>query len=123
MWAELRRLIRAWWSDDRIRVSPREGRLLRLEPGDVVVVRGCAAEIRARTERRELVPPRVCYDCARSTGTARLTVLAESGACGTVEWVTDDAAEPRDPEAIEPFEVEVFPRAKTVHGPIGQPRN
>ena len=30
-------LARAWWSMDRIRVSPREGQLLRLGPGSVII--------------------------------------------------------------------------------------
>ncbi|MEX0717258.1 MAG: hypothetical protein WD066_11760 [Planctomycetaceae bacterium] len=112
MWSELRELVRAWWTADRIRVSPREGRLLRLRPGDVVVVRGCAAEVRTRTERRDALPPSVTYECVAATGTARLAVFTDARGEGvSVEWIADDAHDARALPAIDSSKVEVYPRA------------
>jgi hypothetical protein len=41
-------LILTWWNVDRIRVSPREGGLLRLVPGSIVCVAGTPLEITGR---------------------------------------------------------------------------
>lgn len=39
------RLIRDWWQVDRVRISPREGRLLRLQPGDLLQLEGMTVTI------------------------------------------------------------------------------
>lgn len=41
----LRGLIRAWWDVDRVRISPREGQLLRLQPRSVIKVCGEPFEV------------------------------------------------------------------------------
>ncbi|MDA1053992.1 MAG: hypothetical protein O3C40_26380 [Planctomycetota bacterium] len=41
-------LLRAWWHQDRIRSSPREGKLLRLAPGAILCVHGRTIEVEQR---------------------------------------------------------------------------
>src|SRR5688572_8054988 len=47
----IRNLIDSWWRVDRIRASPREGRLLRIEPGTIVTINGEMLEITERIIR------------------------------------------------------------------------
>lgn len=44
----LARLIRDWWRIDRVRISPCEGRLLRLQPGDLLRLEGMTLTVIAR---------------------------------------------------------------------------
>ncbi len=41
-------LFRAWWRQDRIRSSPREGKLLRLAPGAILYIAGRTVEVETR---------------------------------------------------------------------------
>ena len=41
-------LLRAWWHRDRVRPSPREGKLLRLAPGAILCVAGRTIEVHRR---------------------------------------------------------------------------
>ena len=68
MFRDLARLLRSWWRCDRIRVAPREGRLLRLNPRDRLIVRGVAATIVRRTLKEIGGEPVVDYDCDSDTG-------------------------------------------------------
>ena len=73
MFRALWKLVRAWWRVDRIRISPREGRLLGLEPGAVLQI----GETRAVVVRRRPLPGHrgsaaVVYECQTRTGTAVL---------------------------------------------------
>jgi hypothetical protein len=42
------RLLHWWWQADRIRVSPREGWHLRLQPGDLLRIAGRSAVVKSR---------------------------------------------------------------------------
>ena len=46
--ADAASLFRAWWYQDQIRCSPREGKLLRLVPGAIVCVSGNTLEVEMR---------------------------------------------------------------------------
>jgi hypothetical protein len=50
--ADVVSFLRAWWRQDRIRSSPREGKLLRLVPGAVLSIDGRMLEV----EQRDLMP-------------------------------------------------------------------
>src|SRR5258708_6977634 len=67
-------LVARWWRIDRLRVSPREGELLRLQPGCVLTVNGIPAEVRGRIVLHERDGPRVVYECQTEQGPARLEV-------------------------------------------------
>ena len=59
---EMALLILRWWRAGRIRVSPREGELLRLQPGDLVLF----GEHRLQVQRRRTVQP--AYHPAEAAG-------------------------------------------------------
>ena len=46
--ADVLSLFQAWWRRDRIRSSPREGKLLRLAPGAILCIAGKAVEVEMR---------------------------------------------------------------------------
>lgn len=46
--ADVVSLFRAWWRQDRIRSSPREGKLLRLAPGAILCIAGRTIEVESR---------------------------------------------------------------------------
>lgn len=46
--ADAASLFRAWWQKDRIRSSPREGKLLRLAPGAILSIAGKTIEVETR---------------------------------------------------------------------------
>lgn len=64
-------LLGHWWSSDRIRVSPHEGQLLRIQPGDLLTVAGVDAEVVGRSliEERSL-----CLTCHTAEGPAELLI-------------------------------------------------
>jgi len=72
---DLTRLVTAWWNVDRVRVSPDEGRLLRLASPSVVVVEARPAEVLSRTVGQSAAGPFVLYDCRGVRGTVQLRVL------------------------------------------------
>ena len=90
-------LVRAWWRGDRIRVSPREGRLLAIAVGSAIRVGSVYAEV---TSRRRIdtaaAGPVAEYGLRTDDGPARLRVpLAGCGALvfardGIDEVVSDD---------------------------------
>jgi hypothetical protein len=68
-------LVRSWWRVDRIRVSPREGRLLSLEPPCVVFITSRPAQVVERIAPDPTASdPSVTYRCRTSTGPAELCV-------------------------------------------------
>ena len=44
-WQDFSEKFRTWWICDRIRVSPREGQLLRIQVGDLLTIRGSDFEV------------------------------------------------------------------------------
>jgi hypothetical protein len=64
---------------DRIRVSPREGRLLSLEPPCVVFITSRPAQVVERIAPDPIAPePTVTYRCRTATSTAELRVRLTS---------------------------------------------
>lgn len=68
------RLLCSWWQADRVRVSPREGRLLRLRPPCIVRVAGRYVQVLERTAGETRDGPYVCYACAVDDEPAQLWV-------------------------------------------------
>lgn len=105
--ADVRHLIEAWWKIDRIRASPREGRLLRIEPPCVVIVDERPAEVVARTLGRsagEGGPIHVDYECRSAQGACRLRLTVTAcGAIGAIFWTAEGAE-----RMVTENEVEVF---------------
>jgi hypothetical protein len=81
-------LVKSWWRDDRIRVSPREGRLLRLHPPCHLLIHGNPVQVLERKSQ----PPgsdgaaSIVYSCWTTSGPAEL--LVESGDFSNAARVT-----------------------------------
>lgn len=60
-----------WWTGDRIRVSPVEGRLLRVQPGDILSVAGIDVEV---VDRTVIAERSLCLICRTQRGTAELHI-------------------------------------------------
>jgi len=84
VWRSLRGMIAAWWRVDRVRVSPREGELLRLRPKSLVTVDGVPAEVLRRKEMCGTLTQGVLYECQTADGMALLDIRI-SKAAGRLE--------------------------------------
>jgi hypothetical protein len=101
--------LRLWARSDRIRASPREGRLLRLRPGACVRVGdACAARVIAREVREcpgDGAAAEVRYTCQTATSEFHLHVCAgETGSLNV--WLEPGGAErrrPLPPESVDAF--------------------
>ena len=80
-------LVRWWWTCDRIRVSPAEGRLLQIRPGDLLTVEITDAEVVHRSvndgpEGRSLI-----LNCCTNTGSAELHLtVSPKGQVSDLRW-------------------------------------
>jgi len=80
-------LIRSWWQVDRVRISPAEGRLLRLIPPCIICVNGRPVEVLRRSVSHETFGPIVQYDCLCQGQAAQLLVATnEKGRTSSVVW-------------------------------------
>jgi len=114
VWGSARRLARdaaallfAWWRADRVRISPREGRLLRLEPPCFLIIEGRLAEVVGRELAAGPGAPLIIYSCLTDSGTGELRVSpSEAGRRLEVKWI-DAAGE----KTLGEEEITVYPRA------------
>jgi hypothetical protein len=77
MWSlvsSMGRLLHCWWRGDRIRVSPREGRLLRLKPPCFLRIAGEPVQVTRRQVIRGAVGLTIVYHCEMATGPCELVV-------------------------------------------------
>lgn len=72
--AALSSLLLSWWRHDRVRISPREGLLLRLRPPCLIMIADERVQIEARRVLHECATAMVVYDCLTENGPARLCV-------------------------------------------------
>lgn len=63
-----------WWRQDRVRIAPGEGRLLRLSPGDLIMINGEPFEILERAVSGSEDTATVTYDCLSPTGAFQLSI-------------------------------------------------
>jgi hypothetical protein len=108
MWRELirdwQRLVAGWWRVDQIRISPDEGRLLRLQPSSLVVVGGRPAEVLSRTVGHDVGGTFVVYECRSARGDCRLTVrIVGERAAVDVLWSDDGVEQTLPRDAVETF--------------------
>jgi len=71
---QLWRLLHSWWRNDRIRVSPAEGQLLRLVPPCYLIINGQPVEIVGRTGQDSGRDQVVSYACRCGAGDGLLSV-------------------------------------------------
>src|SRR5204863_3725547 len=96
----------SWWArGDRIRVSPRDGRLLRLTRGCYVRVAGKPAKVMSRQIARCAEGLFVAYDCESAAGPFQLTVRHDDAA-GAMLRVRSAGVD----RAVDEADVEVIPR-------------
>ncbi len=87
LWRAYLELLGAWWRIDRIRVSPRDGELLRLEPGSLLTVKGVPAEVRQKQSVDGPGGSRIRYECHAESGSARLEVrFVDEGSPLEIIW-------------------------------------
>ncbi len=81
-------LLRSWWLVDRVRVAPREGRLLRLRPPCLIQVRSQTVEVLRRQVGQTANGPYVVYYCHNGLSPCQLWVrLVGSRQGSKVRWV------------------------------------
>ena len=105
-WRELVRCWRAWWRVDRIRVSPQEGRLLRLPLPCIAVIEGRPVELMRRATGHRAGGAYVRYEGRTAHGDCALTVTPLAGAVVRLSW--HDGAAGRE---ISQAACEVYPGA------------
>lgn len=103
---KLCQLIQLWWTGDRIRVSPVEGRLLRIQPGDLLSVAGNDVEV---VDRFVISERSLCLICRTQQGIAELHVpVFSKSESQEVLWF-----ESGDELRLTAADVEVWPRGRT----------
>jgi hypothetical protein len=81
-------LVRDWWQVDRVRASPREGRLMRLQPPCIIRVGRQVVEVLRRSVSQTSAGSYVTYDCDNGEGPCRLRVTPVGTThCPIVHWV------------------------------------
>lgn len=79
-------LIRDWWQIDRVRISPREGCLLRLQVGDVLQLAGLTVTVTARHIPADAAGVR--YQCTGEDGWGELWVMLNADRqADEVAWI------------------------------------
>lgn len=102
--------MRSWWRNDRIRASPREGRLWRLRPGDLVVFGDMEAEVLTRSVVDRPAGPALSLTCRTASGTAEFEVsLTSVGRSAVVVWKTADGSRP-----VSEDEMVIWPRSRVL---------
>ena len=97
--------LRAWWHVDRIRVSPRDGSLLRLAPHCLVVIGGQTFEIAHRAVGQDADGAFVDYSLLGTNGPARLFVrLIVETSQSVIRWIGPDGERSIDPDEIGVFD-------------------
>jgi hypothetical protein len=98
----LGRLLHSWWRRDCIRVSPREGRLLALDPPCILIIGNDRVEVVARVRGPPGRQARVMYHCRVRAGPAELHVRMREGARGCdVCWRHQGDVRDLDEEDVE----------------------
>lgn len=79
------KLIRSWWDVDRIRISPHEGKLWRLQPGNILNIAGEEVEV---VSRHVLLQGEGTLEllCRTRTGQAKLQVSSSPSASSPQVW-------------------------------------
>jgi hypothetical protein len=104
IFADFLALVRDWWRVDRPRISPGEGRLLRVEAPAVLAIHTRRIEVISRRVDRQTGPPSVVYGCRCDNEACELRVTPMPGVCRLeVHWI-----DRQGDSLIAEDEVEVF---------------
>jgi hypothetical protein len=98
----LARLVQSWWSIDRVRASPREGRILRLRPPAWILLDGREVEVLRRSVFRGAEGGSVVYDCQTEYGPAQIRVSTVGPLYSTqIYWVQRGQPQLLDEDRLE----------------------
>lgn len=98
-------LLRSWWQADRVRVSPSEGRLLRLGLRSVIRVAGESAVVLKRRVGHTAEGPYVVYECEGIAGSSELRVRPIGGTHHvTIRWIANGKE-----RALSEGEIDAYP--------------
>ena len=104
VWRAVLGLVAAWWRADRVRISPREGELLRLRPGCVLVIAGKPVEILRRQAFQAGCTEGIRYECPTEEGPALLEVrFCENARQLAICWSVSGKI-----ETLQEHQIEVF---------------
>ncbi len=102
-------LLLDWWRVDRVRVSPREGLLLRLRPPCLITVATQRVQIEARQVLADSDVPTVIYNCQTEDGPAKLCIEALSqGSDIRVRWCQTGQTQDSACQELSPTDIEVY---------------
>ena len=98
----LHRIVRSWWLRDRIRVSPSEGRFLRIRPEAILVIGGIEAEVVSRSVTGTNLNSVICLNCETAAGSGELQfdITTASGPASLL-WKYEDKCHCLSSEEIE----------------------
>lgn len=83
-------LLHDWWQVDRVRISPREGQLLRLRPPCLIQVCSQPVEVQQRRVGQTPQGPYIVYHCRGEFGPSELWVSPVSACHGPrVRWIAN----------------------------------
>lgn len=103
---DIGRLLWSWWTVDRIRVSSREGELLRLPIGTLLQVDGTWWTVKSRWICDHTQGLFVRYQCDHGSESATLEVHAPvPTGSGQIGWITTTGARDLHPAEIEVYEI------------------
>ncbi len=95
--------LRIWWQQDRIRISPNEGRLLRLQIPCILAIDGNLIELTGRTVCRSSTGNYVVYRGV-ATGSRFPCELAVEPEQNLVRWTDRGGTRSLDPGDVEVFQ-------------------
>ncbi len=95
--------LRVWWQQDRIRISPNEGRLLRLQIPCILAVNGNLVELTGRTVCRSSTGNYVVYRGV-ATGSQLPCELAVWPEQNVARWTDGGGTRSLDPGDVEVFQ-------------------
>lgn len=104
LWSSLRDLFRAWWRVDRIRISPREGRLLRLTPPCLLEYDREIWLVESRAVGTGTTGSYVSYRCSGEGRHALLTVTPASAGREQALWIANGACQAVSADEFEVYE-------------------
>lgn len=105
-WQDFSEKIRTWWICDRIRVSPREGRLLRIQVGDLLTICGSDFEVIERSTVLSETGQLLQLTCRTESGFAMLVVEVNQHLIHQTATLTQFGIQ----QTIDADDVQIWPR-------------
>jgi len=101
IWRQMAELVRSWWRVDRIRVSPREGRLMRLTPDSWLEYEGEMWRVESRSVGTGPAGDFVTYRCSSEGRTGVLSVSPSADGRELIRWEISQRVVDATPDEFE----------------------